>query len=194
MAAYLQGRFVQEFSKRTGQNLHDIKGKRVITFDDTALISSLLAVFVLPHERADDQSYMAELLKCYSAHPLERIVTVLRAMPQSNLSPSEPDVPHCIGDIPRFLRHAVAHMNIRPESADEQFLTHLLVWNVNPRSKKITFVARVHLARLRSLALHVLEQLATSELGDRYEGIDPIAQFDRDHASNAVTAASATRS
>ena len=160
MAAYPPNHFVQEFSKRTHQNLRDIKAERQVSFADTALISSLLAVFVLPHERADDAKFMAELLSGYDQHPLESIVKVLRIVPSKETSSDEEGVPKSIGEIPKFLRHAVAHMNIRPQSADGQSLTHLLVWNNDPRSKKTTFVASVHVARLRSLALHVLDRLS----------------------------------
>jgi hypothetical protein len=72
MAAYPPNRFVQEFSKRTHQNLRDIKARRLVTYKDTALISSLLAVFILPHERADDEIFMTNLLSEYNKHPLEK--------------------------------------------------------------------------------------------------------------------------
>lgn len=73
-----------------------------------------------------------------------------------------------------------------PESENERSFTHLLVWNKDPGSKKITFVARVDIAKLRGLALHVLDQLSKRKVGDRYDGIDPIAKFDRDHPQLAI--------
>jgi hypothetical protein len=189
MTSYPRDRFVQEFARRTHQNLRDIKAGRPIGFEDTALVSSLLAVFVLPHERADDAGFMEELLANYDQRSLDDVVRVLRIESSTAAAPELEGVPRSIGDVPRFMRHAIAHMNIRPQSADGQSLTHLLVWNNNPRSKKTTFVASVHVARLRSLALHILERLSASELGDRYDGIDPIAKFDVDHPqSEAVTA------
>ncbi len=181
MAAYSSERFVQEFANRTCENLRAISEKRRVVYEDTALISSLLAVFVLPHERADDPMFMEDLLLKYREHALEEIVEVRRIKPQRATSSDTADVPKSIGEIPRFLRHAVAHMNIRPQSEDGQSLTHLLVWNTNPYSKKITFVASVHVGRLRGLALHVLDQLSKSKLGDKYDGIDPITKFDADH-------------
>jgi hypothetical protein len=183
MASYPSDQFVQEFSKRTSQNLRDIKAGRPIQFEDTALIASLLSVFVLPHERADDPSFMVNLLSEYIEHPLEKIVKVIRVVPPKIEATGDEILPKSVGEIPRFLRNAVAHMNIRPQSADGQSLTHLLVWNTHPRSKKTTFVASIHVARLRSLALHILERLSKSQLGDKYEGVDPIAQFDADHPS-----------
>lgn len=183
MAAYPPHRFVQEFARRTHQNIRDIKVDRPASFHDTALISSLLAVFVLPHERADDPTFMADLLADYDQRALHEIVTVLRTnrTTEAGGDADPTSLPSSIGEIPRFLRNAVAHMNVRPESADGSTLTHLLVWNTSNRSKRTTFVARVHVARLRGLALHVLERLASSAIGDRYDGIDPIAKFDADH-------------
>jgi hypothetical protein len=86
--------------------------------------------------------------------------------------------------LPGYLRHAVAHFNIRPESEDGQDLTHLLIWNTVPKRQKnggkIDFVARVNINELRCLANHVLKQLAQIEVADRYEGTDPITKFDED--------------
>jgi hypothetical protein len=31
------------------------------------------------------------------------------------------------------------------------------------------------------LALHILERLSESKLGDKYDGIDPVKKFDDDH-------------
>lgn len=182
MACYPENRFAQEFAKRTLKNLRDIKVKRPLEFQDTALLNAMLAVFVLPHERSDDQSFMSELLEGYDKRELDEIVTVLRQSPGKQ---EASELPETIGDLPRFLRNSVAHLNVKPESANGQSLTHILVWN-NSRSGKTTFVARLHIARLRSLAIHVLEQLSKWE-GDRYDGIDPIAKFDEDNPELAIT-------
>ena len=45
---------------------------------------------------------------------------------------------------------------------------------------KITFVARVNIDELRGLAIHVLEQLAQTNVADRYEATNPITKFDSD--------------
>jgi hypothetical protein len=181
MSSFPPGQFVREFSRRTYKNLQDIMDRHPVSFEDTALIASLLAVFVLPHERADDPTFLAGLLEEYRQFPLEKIVKVLRVVPQSKTPSGEESVPKSIGEIPKFLRHAVAHMNIKPESENGDSLTHLLVWNRHPHSKKITFVARVDIAKLHHLALHLLAQLSTRKVSDKYDGIDPIATFDRDH-------------
>ena len=88
-------------------------------------------------------------------------------------------LPTHLDQLPRYLRNAISHFNIRLESADGQELTHLLVWNQVPNTGRITFVARVHIKGLRRLAVYVLERLSKSGIGDRYEAIDPIAKFDQ---------------
>lgn len=52
MACYPQNQFTQAFAKRTLRNLRDNKSGRKLEFQDTALLKSMLAMFVLPHERA----------------------------------------------------------------------------------------------------------------------------------------------
>jgi len=64
-------------------------------------------------------------------------------------------------------------------------LTHLLVWNQVPNTGSINFVARVHIKRLRRLAVYVLDRLSEPGIGDGYEAIDPIAKFDQQHAPTA---------
>lgn len=180
MASYPQGRFVQEFAWRTLANVRDVRDRRAIEWHDTALVSFLFAVFVLPHERVDEDKFMAKLLDGYS-EDLEKVVEIVRPRKSKREGRDDEALPTHLVELPSYLRHAIAHFNIRPESADGQELTHLLVWNRPPKSGKINFVARVHIKRLRRLAAHVLERLSQSGIGDRYEATDPIAEFDEQH-------------
>jgi hypothetical protein len=183
VASYPQGRFVQEFARRTLANVRDVRHHRVIEWQDTALVSFLLAVFVLPHERVDEDKFMAKLLADYP-EDLGKVVEIVRKRKGGDEA-----LPTHLDQLPRYLRNAISHFNIRPESADGQELTHLLVWNQVPNNTKsygddagkINFVARVHIKRLRRLAVYVLERLSQSGIGDRYEAIDPIAKFDQQH-------------
>lgn len=184
MSYYPNGHFVREFARRTRQNFEAIGAGEKLQWQDTALISFLLAVFVLPHERTDQDKYMVDLLKA-SPIPLENVVEILKRRPP-RAADQAGDPPTDLDQLPTYLRHAVAHFNIRPLSEDEQNLTHLLVWNRIPNQKKygnnagkISFVARVNIEGLRTLAIHVLEQLAQTEVADRYEGIDPITEFEQ---------------
>jgi HEPN pEK499 p136 len=188
VASYPQGRFVQEFARRTLANLRDVRHERVIEWQDTALVSFLLAVFVLPHERVDEGKFMAKLLVDYP-EGLGTVVEIKRMRKSKGNVQDDEALPMHLDQLPRYLRNAISHFNIRPESEDGQELTHLLVWNQVPNDTKrygddagkINFVARVHIERLRLLADHVLERLSKSGIGDRYEAIDPIAKFDQQH-------------
>jgi hypothetical protein len=184
MVSYPHGKFIQEFAIRTLSNLEKIGERRAPPYEDTALIGSLLAVFVLPHEREAGGKFMAEILSDYGNNQLKKVVEVLR--PKG--SETEPDdfpneIPKSLAEVPTFMRHAVAHLNIKPESEDGQDLTHLLVWNRKNGRGPINFVARVNIRELRTLALHVLQRLGERQSADKYEGIDPLAEYDKHHAT-----------
>ena len=68
-------------------------------------------------------------------------------------------------------------------SGDGLSLTHLPVGNRPHPTKPINWVAKVHIRRLRSLALHVLKRLAKGESTDKYEHIDPVAEYDKHHGT-----------
>lgn len=182
MAFYPDGKFMTEFARRTLANLNALSATND-AYQDTALLSALLAVFVLPHERVDtDEPFMAELLSSYREYPLDEIVQVLRREPAR--AGVDLKLPETLRDVPRFLRNAVAHLNVKPESSDGVLLTHLLVWNTQPNwPYRTTFVARLDIAKLRGLAEHILQHLSESGTADKYSGIDPIAKFDAESPS-----------
>jgi HEPN pEK499 p136 len=164
VAFYPQGRFVQEFARRTRDNLRHVQEGWKIKWEDTALVSFLLAVFVLPHERVDEDKFMAKLLVDYP-EDLGTVVEIVRRRESTGNVGDDQALPTQVDQLPRYLRNAISHFNIRPESADGQELTHLLVWNQVPNTGRIDFVARVHIKRLRGLAVHVLDRLSKSGIG-----------------------------
>jgi len=112
MAYYPNGRFVGEFARRTSENIEAIAAGERLQWEDTALISFLLAVFVLPHERSEAKSYMADIVAAYP-QPLEKVVRTVRFRPGLTDHPLSD-----LTELPRLLRHAVAHFNLRPVSKD----------------------------------------------------------------------------
>jgi len=117
---------------------------------------------------------------------LDDVVEILRRRPKRPAGGTD-EPPNSLEQLPSYLRHAVAHFNIRPESKDEENLTHLLVWNRLPKNRgadanKVSFVARINVEKLRNLATHILGELSKSDVGDRYEATDPVAEFDQDWA------------
>jgi HEPN pEK499 p136 len=124
MAYYANEHFIKEFASRTLANFQSIQHLQA---HDTALISFLLAVFGLPRERAGDQDkYTADLLSKYG-ESFSKVVQILR---------ERPDKPTTREDLPRYLRNAVAHFNIRPETDDGQTFTHLVIWNRIPETAR----------------------------------------------------------
>jgi len=182
MSSYPDGKFIKEFAHRTSVNLFALGEGRVIPHEDTALISSLLAVFVLPHEREVGGKFMSEILLGYGTVELKKVVEVLRPkVDETELDGLPDELPKSLAEVPTFMRHAVAHLNIKPESADGLNLTHLLVWNRKNGRGPIIFVARIDVCELRTLALHVLTRLGERQSADKYERIDPIMEYDSDH-------------
>lgn len=177
MSAYVDGRFIQEFAKRTSHNLRRARQKKPLAYQDTFLISSLLAVFVLPHERADSDSFMVEILQDYG-QDLDKVVKIIcpPILPKDKAA-----LPQSIADVPAFLRHAVSHLNIKPQSADGQNLTHLLIWNRPNPGAPVSFVASVHVRRLRALASFILDRIAAGTVADKYETEDPIESYRAAH-------------
>jgi len=121
-------------------------------------------------------------LSDYGNIELKKVVEVLRP----KFDETEPDhlpneLPKSLAEVPTFMRHAVAHLNIKPESADGQNLTHLLVWNRKNGRGPIIFVARIDVRELRTLALHVLKRLSEKQSADKYERTDPIMEYDMHH-------------
>ena len=77
---------------------------QLVSYEDTALISSLLAVFVMPHERADDPTFLADLFGGIPfSFPLEEIVKVLRVAPKRSAYSGTESLPNSVGEIPKFL-------------------------------------------------------------------------------------------
>jgi hypothetical protein len=198
MAFFPDSRFIQEFARRTRTNILNTELDHPITNKDTALIGSLLAVFVLPHERGDADKFMAEILRDYR-EDINEVIEVVRLLNHKQGGPDEAALPDRLEKVPAYLRHAISHFNIKPESRGGQNLTHLLVWNRVPDLKrygkdrgKIAFIARIHLERLRALALHILDRLSKSTTADRYEAIDPIAEFDEQGMAGEETGVDAS--
>ena len=108
--------------------------------------------------RAGD--FMADLV----SSSRDKFAEVFRVERSSKRDIDGAGLPNNIHELPRYLRNAVAHFNVKPISQDGHSLTHLLVWNCLPRSDsknagKLTFVARVDVQKLTDLAKHILEKL-----------------------------------
>ena len=111
MASYPQGRSIQEFARRTLANVRDVRYGRAIEWQDTALVSFLLAVFVLPHERIDEDEFMAKLLVDYP-EDLGKVVEIVRKRKSTGNVRGDEALPTHLDQLPRYLRNAISHLNI----------------------------------------------------------------------------------
>ena len=162
MSYYPEHTFIREFARRTLANIECINSGHPIKWEDTVLICFLLAVFVVPQDRRDPRAgdFMADLV----SSSRDKFAEVFRVERSSKRDIDGAGLPNNIHELPRYLRNAVAHFNVKPISQDGHSLTHLLVWNCLPRSDsknagKLTFVARVDVQKLTDLAKHILEKL-----------------------------------
>ena len=175
MAYYPPGQFLKEFARRTLANFKNVQCKKPLDWGDTALICFLLGVFVVPHERIEEEAFLEGVLSDYEVE-LKEVMTIIG---HDKLADKGFIEPKAVSDLPELLRHSVSHFNIRLISKNEKDLTHLLVWNVNPRKKNlVTFVAEIDIEKLRHLAEHVLRRLSQREYAYKYDNYDPVKLFE----------------
>ena len=113
-------------------------------YTDTQLLISLLGVLVFPHERTPEA--LGKLLNDYEG--LSRVVAIrYPAGRTGGVEISGPDGeretvdPNSVKHLPKLLRNAIAHFNVRPIERNG-ILAGVRVWNKDDTGK-----ARLHLCR-----------------------------------------------
>ncbi len=136
---------------------------------DTQLLISLLGVIVFPHERSAEA--LGKLLGEYGR--LDQVLTVKhpKGIPDGKLieltrvdGQTERVDPNSITNLPRLLRHSIAHFNVLPLERAGRF-SGIRVWNVNDQDV-ITFVPDIDFDAFRPLAKRVLTELADPSRDD----------------------------
>jgi hypothetical protein len=136
-------------------------------YTDTQLLISLLGVLVFPHERTPRA--LCKLLANYDG--LSRVVAIRysaagpgRVQLTRLDGETETVDPTSLTDLPKLLRHGIAHFNIRPIERNGSF-AGIRVWSKH--AGHITLVADLDFAELRPLARYILSALAEprSDLG-----------------------------
>jgi hypothetical protein len=137
-------RLVEDFADRTRTNLHALRELQeehpnVAVYEVTQFINSLLGLLILPQQR------------------------YFNSIPETPLGELEAQgwpMPKMVGDFNqakdlrqlfRYLRNAVAHFNIEFIDDGQGHLTGLVVWNIDPRSRQITWKARLTLQQIEDL-------------------------------------------
>jgi hypothetical protein len=138
-----------------------------LPYTDTQLLISLLGVLVFPHERTPRA--LGKLLANYDG--LSRVVAIRYSAAGAgsvqltgNDGETETVDPTSLTDLPKLLRHGIAHFNILPIERNGSF-AGIRVWSKH--AGQITLVADLDFAELRPLARYILSALAEpkSDLG-----------------------------
>lgn len=174
---YPRGPLLQALAQRILSNLDHVErhaSSREAASDDspyadTQLLISLLGVIVFPHERSAEA--LGRLLGEYGQ--LDQVLTIQHPMGIRNgrlieLTGQDGQTerldPNSIANLPRLLRHSIAHFNVLPLERAGRF-SGIRVWNVSEQDV-ITFVADIDFDAFRPLAKRVLTELADPSRDD----------------------------
>lgn len=134
---------IEDFARRTRDNLqrlNALKASGIEVYEVTALVNSMLGLLVFPQQRYVDsipETPIDEL-----ANQGWPIPTVVGEFPQvSNLR-----------QLVRHLRNAISHFNVEFFTDGSGQIAGLIVWNVDPRSTRTTWKARLSVSDLDAIA------------------------------------------
>ena len=142
---------VRNFAERTIHNLGVIqkmaKEDANSVFEVTQLMNSLLGLLVFPQ-----QEYVTSIPRT-SLQDLESngwpIPRVVGEYPQAR------DLRHLI----RLLRNSIAHFNVRFKSDERKSLHGIKLWNIDPRTDKITWKAELTVEETETLVRKFVDLL-----------------------------------
>lgn len=135
---------IADFARRTEANLQTIRrlareGGVTPAFEVTQLVNSMLGLLVFPQQRY-----------------IERIP----GTPIADLASNGWPIPQVVGDYPqvsdlrqlvRMLRNAIAHCNLEFVPGIGNEIEALTVWSTDPRTRKVTWKARLTVVDLDAI-------------------------------------------
>lgn len=134
---------IEDFARRTRDNLrhlHALKASGADVFEVTALVNSMLGLLVFPQQHYVDsipETPIEELSR--QGWPIPLVV---------GNSPQVSDLRQLV----RHLRNAISHFNVEFFSDGSDQIAGLIVWNVEPRSNRTTWKARLSVSDLDAIA------------------------------------------
>jgi hypothetical protein len=134
---------VEDFARRTRANLRELKALRergILVYEVTALVNSMLGLLVFPQQKYMDsiaEIPMEDLVR--QGWPIPVVVGDFRQV--SNLR-----------QLIRYLRNAISHFNIEFYTEASDQIAGLIVWNVDPRTQKVTWKAKLSVEDLDNIA------------------------------------------
>jgi hypothetical protein len=134
---------IEDFARRTRDNLRHLqalKSSGAEVYEVTALVNSMLGLLVFPQQR---------------------YVNSIPETPIEELSRQGWPIPSVVGNFPqvrnlrqlvRHLRNAISHFNVKFCADGAGQIAGLVVWNVDPRSGRTTWKARLSVSDLDAIA------------------------------------------
>ena len=134
---------IEDFARRTRDNLQHLnalKASGIEVYEVTALVNSMLGLLVFPQQRYVDS---------IPETPIDELAN--QGWPIPSVVGNFPQVSN-LRQLVRHLRNAISHFNIEFFADGSGQIAGLIVWNVDPRSKRTTWKARLLVSDLDAIA------------------------------------------
>ena len=134
---------IEDFARRTRDNLrrlNALKASGVEVYEVTALVNSMLGLLVFPQQRYVDS---------IPETPIDELAN--QGWPIPSVDENFPQVPN-LRQLVRHLRNAISHFNVEFFADSSGQIAGLIVWNVDLRSNRTTWKARLSVSDLDAIA------------------------------------------
>lgn len=134
---------IEDFALRTRENLRHLRMMQASgaeVYEVTALVNSMLGLLVFPQQKYVDS---------IPETPIEELSQFGWPIPE--VVDNFPQVSN-LRQLVRNLRNAISHFNVEFFADDSNQIAGLVVWNIDPRSSRTTWKARLSVSALDSIA------------------------------------------
>lgn len=134
---------IEDFARRTRDNLrclNSLKASGGEVYEVTALVNSMLGLLVFPQQRYVDS---------IPETPIDELAN--QGWPIPSVVGDFSQVPN-LRQLVRHLRNAISHFNVEFFADGSGQIAGLIVWNVDPRSNRTTWRARLSVSDLDAIA------------------------------------------
>ena len=134
---------IEDFARRTRDNLRYLNARKASgseVYEVTALINSMLGLLVFPQQRYVDS---------IPETPIEELHN--QGWPIPSVIGELPQVPN-LRQLIRYLRNAISHFNVEFLADGSGQIAGLIVWNIDPRSHRTTWKAKLSVSDLDAIA------------------------------------------
>lgn len=134
---------IEDFARRTRDNLqrlNALKTSGIEVYEVTALVNSMLGLLVFPQQRYVDS---------IPETPIDELAS--QGWPIPSVVGNFPQVSN-LRQLVRHLRNAISHFNVEFFADGSGQIAGLIVWNVDPRSNRTTWKARLSVSDLDAIA------------------------------------------